>query len=102
MPPNKEYWLDMDAIEISDFGALLRHLYYRDSWVLDLVNKRVGSPHNGGYHTLSIFGTTDDLDAFLDIVAEHAQQKYSESTWLPGALFRIHLLKEQVASLKQE
>ena len=51
-------------------GELLSLMHY--SGFVDVLNKKeiTGFPHNGGEHTLRLFLSHDDIDAFLTLVEE--------------------------------
>ncbi len=64
-------FIDMTALEGSEFGKLLRNYYYgnhRD--LIELAPGRSGFPHDGGFHSMRIAGSVKDCTAFLKLFEE--------------------------------
>lgn len=70
--------IELSAPQESPLGKIVGDLFY-NTRLLEMV-KHTGYPHNGGEHTLSIYGQPKDLIAFLELVIERFLPfpKYSE------------------------
>lgn len=63
--------IDLSMRQLSNFGRVLNKLYYSDSTgFLKLAPNKYGYPHNGGEHSLRIWGSRDDCVAFIELLGE--------------------------------
>jgi hypothetical protein len=55
----------------SVLGEILHHLFYcADEALLNLAPNSTGYPHNGGQHSLTIWGKQGDVVSYLDLLIE--------------------------------
>jgi hypothetical protein len=79
-------YVDLSTSQYIPFGKMLGHLYYQNQALLALAPGRNGYPHNGGEHTLSLCGTKEDINAFLDLVTEKYPYVLCEATKIQMAV----------------
>ncbi len=62
---------DLSCMQDTAEGKFLAHMYYSTK-LLDLFtqNERSGYPHNGAMHSLVLWVTEEDVEAFLQILSE--------------------------------
>lgn len=64
--------VDVGSQEQTLAGMLIRMMYYNGFLaILKQGKERRGFPHNGGSHTLTLYLSAEDLEAFLALVREH-------------------------------
>lgn len=87
--------LDLTSGQETPIGEIVGHLYYSNHCLLDMV-KHDGYPHNGGSHSLTIYGEKKDLIAWLEMVAEfYFQSKFAKRFGLGAE--ELQLLKNKLA-----
>lgn len=79
-------YVDLSTSQYIPFGKMLGSLYYANQALLSLAPGRSGYPHNGGEHTLSLSGSKEDINAFLDLVVEKYPYVLCEATKIQMAV----------------
>lgn len=79
-------YVDLSTSQYIPFGKMLGSLYYANQALLSLAPGRSGYPHNGGEHTLSLSGSKEDINAFLDLVVEKYPYVLFEATKIQMAV----------------
>lgn len=78
--------VDLSCAEHIPFGEVVANLYYRNKSLLELAPGRTGYPHNGGQHSLRVFGDRGDIDAWLSLVVQAYPKVVKEVMLLRDAL----------------
>lgn len=91
------------AVELTDgqyepLGLIVGHLYYSNSKIMNMIGRQrdvypvgrelisSGYPHNGGEHTMSVYGPKGDVVAFLELASEFYTEFAKKRTdYLEGA-----------------
>lgn len=69
--PNGKIRLNLTSGQTTHLGRLIGAIHYSKRGV-DLLSliENTGYPHNGGEHSLAIYGTVPELITFIDLVVE--------------------------------
>jgi len=71
---NGKIHVDLSAGQQTELGIMVGHIYYYNDTLMALCPHSSGYPHNGGEHTMRIAGSKGDIQAFLQMTADHYRE----------------------------